>query len=104
MVDDIVVTVLNININHKIPITIIEVIQCVTNVIYIMPRTGALHGFGHFAVCCETNIQEVRDSEHRHGLFLGSVTVVKVDESTRKVDLKVFGKTVNFKIDSGADT
>ena len=42
VVEDIVVTVLNINLNHKIPITIIEVIQSVTNVIYTMSRTGAL--------------------------------------------------------------
>ena len=61
------------------------------------------HGYDHFAVCCNRpSVQEVRQPDD--SLFLGSVTTCNDNEAAWEVKLKIFGKFVNFKIDSGADT
>ena len=67
------------------------------------------HQYDHFAVCCNLNsIAEIVQSEpeepYEETGFLGSVTTCNDDEAVWKINLKICGKTVTFKIDSGADT
>lgn len=65
------------------------------------------HGYNHFAVCCtstrSSSVQEVYDATSDSSLFLGSVTC-NDNEAAWRINLKLCGKIVNFKIDSGADT
>ena len=62
------------------------------------------NAFNHFAVCCwkKKNVNEVHQS--RDAAFLGSVTACSDNSPPWTVNLKIHGKSVNFKIDSGADT
>ncbi|XP_065943746.1 uncharacterized protein [Magallana gigas] len=67
------------------------------------------HQYDHFAVCCNQNsiaeiVQSEREELYEETGFLGSVTTCNDDEAVWKINLKICGKTVTFKIDSGADT
>lgn len=67
------------------------------------------HKYDHFAVCCNQNsvaeiVQPEQGGCYAESGFLGSVTTCHDDEAAWKVNLKICGKTVTFKIDSGADT
>lgn len=74
-------------------------------------RCYKCNGFDHFAVCCNSSsgnrreIHEVFESgiENDSALFLGSVTCAD-DLDAWTVNLRLYGKIVKFKIDSGADT
>lgn len=66
------------------------------------------HQYDHFAVCCNQNsiaeiVQSEREEPYEETGFLGSVTTCNDDEAVWKINLKICGKTVTFKIDSGAD-
>lgn len=67
------------------------------------------HKYDHFAVCCNQNsvaeiVQPKLGGLYEETGFLGSVTTCHDDEAAWKVNLRICGKTVTFKIDSGADT
>ena len=60
-------------------------------------------------MCCNQNsvaeiVQPEQGGWYAESGFLGSVTTCHDDEAAWKVNLKICGKTVTFKIDSGADT
>ena len=67
------------------------------------------HKYDHFAVCYNHNsVVEIEQPEpggwDAESGFLGSITTCHDDEAAWKVNLKICGKTVTFKNDSGADT
>ncbi|XP_052817965.1 uncharacterized protein K02A2.6-like [Mya arenaria] len=61
------------------------------------------HGFNHFAVCCRKK-KSVHEVHEEDTMFLGSVTNCCDNSPPWTVNLKIHGKDVKFKIDSGADT
>ncbi|KAK3091772.1 hypothetical protein FSP39_022529 [Pinctada imbricata] len=69
-------------------------------------RCHRCRNMDHFASCCRKNVNEVVHEEHEsdNSLFLGSVTTCNDNSEAWNVKLKICGKPVVFKIDSGADT
>lgn len=66
-------------------------------------KCRSCHGYNHFAVCCKNKkVSEV--CEDSDPMFLGSVTNCEDNIRPWIIQLDIQGKSVNFKIDSGADT